>query len=112
MSHWYYNQATTYGGSSKLIVITQPAKKPHATNAEELFTKSHQKELQATASSKMKQDCSTAPGGNLIVYHKAKKKAVYSDLSRAERLEWETLAKAHNNKNQGTPSMDYIFEYA
>ena len=78
MSRWYYNQATARGGSSKPIVMAQPVKKPRATNAEELFAKSHQKELRATASSKMKQDGSTAPGSNLMVYREAKK-AAYSD---------------------------------
>jgi len=59
----------------------------------------------------MKHDGLTAPGGNLIVYREAKK-AAYSDLSRAERLEWEALAKAHNDKINAPPSMDHIFEYA
>jgi hypothetical protein len=109
MSRWYSNRAVTRGNSNRVVVV-QPVKKPRATNAQDLFAKSHQEELRAAVSSKMKQDGSTAPGTSLVVYRDAKQVA-YSDLSEAERLKWETLAKEHNDKIKAPPSMDYIYEY-
>ena len=90
--------------------MVQPIKKPHATNAEDLFTKSLQAELHAAVDSKMQQEGSTTLGKNLDIYRDVKKK-VFNDLSDVDKACWRVLAEEYNGKIKAPPSADYIFEY-
>jgi hypothetical protein len=111
MTRWFSNRATATRTNQKktVVIIGQPAKKPRATNPEDLFAKSHQDGLRAAAGLKLEQDDSPAPGANLVAYHDSKKEA-YSALSDTEKAKWEALAKEHNDRVKAPPSRDYIYE--
>jgi|SRR5882762_9095303 len=97
MTRWFSNRTTKRGGSTKpSLVVTQPIKKPRATNATDLFAKSHQDELRAAATSKMDEEGTVIRGVNLVLYHDAKRDA-YAALPGAEKAKWEALAKEHND---------------
>ena len=92
-------------------MVVQPIKKPHATNAEDLFATSLQAELRLAVDSKMQQpEGSTMLGENLNIYRNIKKK-VFDDLSNVEKVHWRVLVDEHNEKIKAPPSADYIFEY-
>jgi hypothetical protein len=111
MTRWFSNRTTKRGGSTKpsLVQVTQPIKKPRATNATDLFAKSHQDELRAAATSKMDEEGSVIRGTNLVLYHDAKRDA-YDALPGAEKAKWEALAKEHNDRIKEPPSIEYIYE--
>jgi hypothetical protein len=85
MTRWFSNHATKRGGSTKpSLLVAQPIKKPRATNATELFAKSHLDKLRAAATSKLDEEGTVTRGANLVLYHDAKRD-VYVPLSRAEQ---------------------------
>ena len=111
MTRWFSNCTTKRGGSAKPnLIVAQPIKKPHATNAVDLFAKSYQDELHTTATSKMDKEGTVIRGANLVLYHDAKRDA-YRALPGAEKEKWEALAKEHNDRIKELPSTEYIYEY-
>ena len=110
MTRWFNNRTTKRGGSTKpRLIVAQPIKKPRATNAADLFAKSHQDELRAAATSKMDEEGTVIRGTNLLLYHDAKRDA-YGALPGAEKAKWEALAKERNDQIKEPPSTEYIYE--
>jgi hypothetical protein len=111
MTHWFSNKATAtcISQTKTMGIVSQPPKKPHATNPEALFAKSHQDGLCTAAGLKLEQDGSPAPSANLVAYHDFKKKA-YRALSDAEKTKWEALAKEHNDRVKAPPPKNYSYE--
>ena len=75
--------AASRAGKAKPVTVPQQVKKPCATSAEDLFTKSQKVELHVV-DSKILQGGSTTLGDNLNVYQDVKKTA-FKDLSNADK---------------------------
>lgn len=108
MRCWYTNQVGKQDTSPPKA--SQPANKPRATNAVELFGRDRKDELVIAVAKKVQEDGLTAPGANLVEHAKLKN-AMYEELPDEEKEKWQVLALEHNQSIKQPPSPDYIVMY-
>jgi hypothetical protein len=88
----------------------KPAKKPRATNAEDLYAAEHRDDINSALKSRLEQEGLDPKGGNLILY-RVVKQTMFANLPEAEKLKYKVAAEEHNKKIQQPPPPEHISEY-
>jgi hypothetical protein len=111
MARWFVNQeAKSSKGRLNPPPATKPAKKPRATNAEDLFAAEHRENINAALKLRLEQEDIGTKGGNLIL-HRVVKQEMFAGLSEADQLKYKAAAEEYNRKIQQPPPLEHIFEY-